>query len=160
VSWNRRTLGKEAVVARLGVLAQEPAIAKVVVALDELDAVSAPQTQLVGAAGQELVCSARQWWARGAWRAAIGSRTDYDQLVARATVLGVVALHAGDGGGRGGSEARRRRRQRQRQKRGREAQTAAVTQAYIGHCSLISCCAAGHGDGNARYRWAGTRDAA
>jgi hypothetical protein len=60
VSWNRRTLGKEAVVARLGVLAQKPAIAKVVVALDQLDAVPAAQTQLVGAAGQELVCTARQ----------------------------------------------------------------------------------------------------
>jgi hypothetical protein len=52
----RRTFGEEAIVARLGVLAQEPAIAKVVVALDQLDAVPAPQTELVGAAGQELVC--------------------------------------------------------------------------------------------------------
>lgn len=51
------TLGKEAIFARLRVLAQEPAVAKVVVALNQLDAVAAPQAQLVRAPGQKLVCS-------------------------------------------------------------------------------------------------------
>jgi hypothetical protein len=54
-----RTLGKEAIVASLGVLAQEPAIAKVVVALNQLDAVPAPETELVGTPRQKLVCSSK-----------------------------------------------------------------------------------------------------
>lgn len=51
-----RTFGKQAIFARFSVLAQEPAIAKVIVAFNELNAVSAPEAQLVGAAGDELVC--------------------------------------------------------------------------------------------------------
>jgi hypothetical protein len=51
-----RAFWKEAIVASLGVLAQEPAIAKVVIALDQLNAIPAPQAELVGTAGQELVC--------------------------------------------------------------------------------------------------------
>lgn len=51
------TFGKQAIVARLGVLPQKPAVAKVVVALNQLDAVSPPQTELVGAAGKELICT-------------------------------------------------------------------------------------------------------
>ena len=54
----RRTFWEQAIFASFSVLAQEPAIAKVVVALNELDAVSAPETQLVGAAGDKLVCGA------------------------------------------------------------------------------------------------------
>lgn len=51
------TFREEASVARLGVLAQIPAIAKVVVALDQLYAVAAGETELVGAAGLEFVCA-------------------------------------------------------------------------------------------------------
>jgi hypothetical protein len=72
VARSRRTLGKEAIVARLGVLAQKPAIAKVVVTLNKLNAVPAPQTQLVGTAGQELVCTTCQRWCPCASRAALG----------------------------------------------------------------------------------------
>jgi hypothetical protein len=51
------TFREQAGVARLGVLAQVPAIAKVVVALDELDAVAAGETELIGAPGLEFVCA-------------------------------------------------------------------------------------------------------
>jgi hypothetical protein len=53
----RRTFWKKAIVPRLGVFPQEPAIAEVIVSLDKLDAVPAPQTKLVRTPGQELVCS-------------------------------------------------------------------------------------------------------
>jgi hypothetical protein len=91
----RRTFGEEAIVARLGVLAQEPAIAKVVVALDQLDAVPAPQTELVGAAGQELVCgTSAVLHGRLHHRCA---RTDDDELVAGLALLSVGSLHGRDG---------------------------------------------------------------
>lgn len=51
-----RTFGKQAIFARFSVLAQEPAIAKIIIAFNEFNAVSAPEAQLVGAAGNELVC--------------------------------------------------------------------------------------------------------
>lgn len=51
----RRTFWEQAIFAGFSVLAQEPAVSKVVVALNELDAVAAPETQLVGAAGDKLV---------------------------------------------------------------------------------------------------------
>jgi hypothetical protein len=57
MSCRRRTFWEEAIVPRLGVFPQEPAIAKVIVSLDKLDAVPAPQTKLVRTPGQELVCS-------------------------------------------------------------------------------------------------------
>jgi hypothetical protein len=56
-SFPLRTLGEEAILPGLGVLAQKPAISKVIVTLDQLNAVPASQTKLVGTAGQELVCS-------------------------------------------------------------------------------------------------------
>lgn len=49
------TFRKQASVAVIHVSAQEPAIAKVVVTLDELNAVSLGQAQLVGAACYEVV---------------------------------------------------------------------------------------------------------
>lgn len=51
----RRTFWEQAIFASFSVLAQEPAVAKVVVALNQLNAVSAPEAQLVGAAGDKLV---------------------------------------------------------------------------------------------------------
>jgi len=51
-----RTFWKQAIFARFSVLAQEPAIAKVIIALNELNAVSAPEAQLVRTTGNELVC--------------------------------------------------------------------------------------------------------
>jgi len=51
------TFGEQAAVARLGIPPQEPAVAKVVVALDQLHAVAAGQRELVGAARLELVCT-------------------------------------------------------------------------------------------------------
>jgi hypothetical protein len=52
----RRTFWEQAIFARFRILTQEPAIAKVVVALYELNAVSAPEAELVGTAGDKLVC--------------------------------------------------------------------------------------------------------
>ena len=54
-----RTFREQPVLPALCVLAQEPAIAEVVVALDELNAISPPQTKLVRAAGNELICGSR-----------------------------------------------------------------------------------------------------
>ena len=51
------TFREQAVLPALGVLPQKPAVAKVIVALDQLNAVASPQAQLVGAAGGELVCA-------------------------------------------------------------------------------------------------------
>jgi hypothetical protein len=56
------TFREEASVARLGVLAQVPAIAKVVVALNQLDAVAAGETELVGAPGLKFVCARKSVW--------------------------------------------------------------------------------------------------
>lgn len=53
-SW--RTLWEETGVSVLEVAAQEPAVAKVVIALDELDAVAALEAQFVRAARGEFVC--------------------------------------------------------------------------------------------------------
>jgi hypothetical protein len=52
------TFWEQARVAGLCVLPQKPAIAKVVVALNELDAVAAGKSELVGGARQEFVCKA------------------------------------------------------------------------------------------------------
>jgi hypothetical protein len=52
---HNHTFGKQAAVARLGIPAQKPAVAKVVVALDQLHAVAAGQRELVGAPRLELV---------------------------------------------------------------------------------------------------------
>lgn len=49
------TFGKEATVARLCVPPQEPAVAEVVVTLNELDAVATGETELVGAPGLEFI---------------------------------------------------------------------------------------------------------
>lgn len=51
------TFWEQAVVAGFRVLAQEPAVAEVVVALDQLDAVAAGQAELVGAPRLEFICT-------------------------------------------------------------------------------------------------------
>ena len=61
-----RTFGKEAAVVGLGIPPQEPAVAKVVIALNQHDAVAAGQAELVGRAGLEFVCITVSTWAR-AW---------------------------------------------------------------------------------------------
>jgi hypothetical protein len=53
----RRTFGEETILPSLGVLAQKPAITKVIVAFNKLNAVPTPQTKLVGTASQELIWS-------------------------------------------------------------------------------------------------------
>jgi hypothetical protein len=52
-----RTFRKEPAVAALRVPSQKPAIAKVVVALDQLNTVSTCQTELVGTPGLEFICT-------------------------------------------------------------------------------------------------------
>lgn len=125
-----RTFGKQAVLPALCVLAQEPAIAKVVVALDQLNAVPAPQAKLVGAAGEELICGSvsavhlpgstalvhgarrpQRFLAREKER---GRLTHDNKHVARPAVLRVRAHASGHGHGcvrRGLKEGRARRGQ-------------------------------------------------
>jgi hypothetical protein len=90
------TFRKQAVLSRLGVLAQEPAVAKVVVALDKLDAVSSPQAQLVGTPGEKLVCkcvsAAGRWGVRHNGSTGEGKRTHYNEGIARPAALGVGSL--------------------------------------------------------------------
>lgn len=54
------TFGEEACEPVAQVSAEEPAIAKVVVSFDELDAIALGQAQLVGTAGDEVVCTRTQ----------------------------------------------------------------------------------------------------
>jgi hypothetical protein len=83
-----RTFWEEAIVPRLGVLAQEPAITKVVVSLDKLDAIPAPQTKLVRTPGKELVCSDMSVGRRGLALSHV-SLTDDDERVAGPALLGM-----------------------------------------------------------------------
>lgn len=112
-----RTFREEPVVPALCVLAQEPAIAEVVVALDELNAISPPQTKLVRAPGNELICSRlsvlrsqrTSLAAVGAvklrctWEG-VGRLTHDYQQVARPAVLRVGAQSGGHGHGHGCAE--------------------------------------------------------
>jgi hypothetical protein len=85
------TFWKQAILPRLGVLPQEPAIAKVVVALNKLDAIPPPQTQLIGAARNKLIySSSSQQWALIMHNE--GKRTHYDEGIAGPAALGMRAL--------------------------------------------------------------------
>lgn len=50
------TFGKKAAVAGFSVPPQEPAVAEIVIALDQFDAVTTCEGELIGAASLELVC--------------------------------------------------------------------------------------------------------
>lgn len=79
------TFWEQAAVAGLGIPAQEPAVAKVVVALDQLNPVATAKAQLVGAPGDELMHD--------------------DEAIAGPAAFGVRALsHAAGAGGRRGRE--------------------------------------------------------
>jgi hypothetical protein len=96
----RRTLWEEPIVARLCVLPQKPAVAKVIVTLDKLNAVSAPQAKLVGAPSQELVCGFRSVTAIVS--SVCRRLTDDDECVAGLARLGMRSLHVGEGSAEGG----------------------------------------------------------
>jgi hypothetical protein len=51
------TFGEQAILASLGVLPQEPAIAEVVITLNELNAIPASQAKLVRTSSYKLVCN-------------------------------------------------------------------------------------------------------
>lgn len=68
------TFRKKASIAVVHVSAQEPAIAKVVVTLYELNAVSLGQAQLVGAACYEVVHDQQDGAGRGICHAALSCR--------------------------------------------------------------------------------------
>lgn len=53
---HQRTFWKQAIVARLGVLPQEPPVAEVIVTFYELDSVASSQAELIGAPRNKLVC--------------------------------------------------------------------------------------------------------
>ena len=68
------TFGEKASVAVVHVSAQEPAIAKIVVTLYELNAVALCQAQLVGAACYEIVHDQQNRAGRGICHAALSRR--------------------------------------------------------------------------------------
>lgn len=54
---SKQTFWEEASVAIAEVLAEEPSVAEFVVALNQLNAVTLGEGQLIGAAGHEVICS-------------------------------------------------------------------------------------------------------
>jgi len=55
--WERLTFREETGIAVEEMLSKEPSIAKVVVALDEFDAVTFRETELIRTASDELICN-------------------------------------------------------------------------------------------------------
>lgn len=91
------TFWKESIVAALRVLSQEPAIAKVVVALNQLNAVASSQAKLVGTARNELVYTIKSAEVLGLLHllrlsGIEGRRTHNDEGIAGPAALGVGAL--------------------------------------------------------------------
>ena len=70
---SERTFRKKTAVVGLGISPQEPAVAKVVVAFDQHDAVAAGQAELVGRAGLELVYIMISTWTRSQWKSSNGN---------------------------------------------------------------------------------------
>ena len=97
------TFREQAVLPALGVLPQKPAVAKVIVALDQLNAVAPPQTQLVGAAGGELVCAGVSGAVGAGGAVAVGEDEAVAVAVAEASqrVAIVGAAQQAELGGRG-----------------------------------------------------------
>ena len=70
---SERTFREKTTVVGLGISPQEPAVAKVVVAFDQHDAVAAGQAELIGRAGLELVCIMISTWTRSQWKRSNGN---------------------------------------------------------------------------------------